>query len=32
MEDAGYLVVRFHHEADWEGIVRRFPSIFGSLA
>ena len=32
MEDAGYLVIRFHHEADWEEVVRRFPSIFGGLA
>lgn len=31
LEDAGYVVVRFHHEDDWAETVRRFPSVFGSL-
>jgi len=31
LEDAGYTVIRFRHDADWEPIVRRYPSIFGSL-
>lgn len=31
LEDAGYVVVRFHHEDDWEATLRRFPSVFGSL-
>ncbi|MDW8338781.1 MAG: DUF559 domain-containing protein, partial [Thermoleophilia bacterium] len=31
LEDAGYLVVRFRHDEDWVPIVRRYPSVFGSL-
>jgi len=27
--DAGYIVVRFHHQADWKEIFRRHPDIFG---
>jgi len=30
LEDAGYVVVRFHHEDDWEETVSRFPSVFGT--
>ncbi len=30
LEDAGYVVVRFHHEDDWDGTVRRYPSVFGT--
>ncbi len=26
---AGYIVVRFHHKADWEAIFRQHPDIFG---
>jgi len=29
LEDAGYTVVRFADDADWEAIVRAKPSIFG---
>ena len=29
LEDAGYLVLRFHHSADWNGIFSQNPSIFG---
>lgn len=29
LEDAGYLVVRFHHEENWSDVVSRFPSVFG---
>ena len=28
--DAGYAVLRFHHGADWDGIFRRHPDIFGT--
>ena len=28
--DAGYAVLRFHHKADWDGIFRRHPDIFGT--
>ncbi|MFN8007512.1 MAG: Zn-binding domain-containing protein [Terriglobia bacterium] len=31
MDDLGYTVIRFHHEADWELIVAQFPSVFGHL-
>jgi len=27
--EMGYVVVRFHHKADWEEIFRRHPDIFG---
>lgn len=29
MEDLGFQVIRFHHEADWDAIRAQFPSIFG---
>ncbi|MCX7701057.1 MAG: DUF1998 domain-containing protein, partial [Gemmataceae bacterium] len=29
MEDAGYTVIRFHHQDDWESIFARYPHIFG---
>ena len=28
--EAGYIVIRFHHKADWSGIFRRHPDIFGT--
>ena len=28
--EAGYIVIRFHHKADWNAIFRRHPDIFGS--
>ncbi|MEC7523853.1 MAG: DEAD/DEAH box helicase [Myxococcota bacterium] len=31
LEDLGYAVIRFHHEADWLEILRRYPSVFGTL-
>jgi hypothetical protein len=31
VEDCGWSVIRFGAKADWEAIVRRFPSVFGSL-
>lgn len=27
--EAGYVVVRFHHQADWEAIFQRHPDLFG---
>jgi very-short-patch-repair endonuclease len=29
MEDTGYSVIRFSPSEDWEGIITRYPSIFG---
>jgi hypothetical protein len=31
MEDAGYQVIRFHHAESWKDVVKKFPSVFGSL-
>ena len=28
--DAGYVVLRFHHAADWDGVFSRHPDIFGT--
>jgi very-short-patch-repair endonuclease len=30
--EAGYVVIRFHHQADWEAIFRRHPDVFGQVA
>jgi len=30
LEDLGYHVLRFHHQADWEEILRDNPNVFGS--
>ena len=27
--EAGYIVIRFHHKADWPAILRKHPDIFG---
>lgn len=27
--NASYIVIRFHHEADWSEKIRQYPSIFG---
>ena len=29
--EMGYIVIRFHHDADWLAIFRRHPDIFGAL-
>jgi ATP-dependent helicase YprA (DUF1998 family) len=29
LEDLGYLVLRFHHRADWSEIIARHPGLFG---
>jgi ATP-dependent helicase YprA (DUF1998 family) len=28
--EMGYIVIRFHHQADWNQIFRRHPDIFGT--
>ena len=30
LEDAGYLVLRFHHRDDWLAKVKQHPSVFGT--
>ena len=32
LQDAGYVVLRFHHKADWGAVFRAHPDIFGSAA
>ncbi|HHH31786.1 MAG TPA: DEAD/DEAH box helicase [Polyangiaceae bacterium] len=32
LEDHGLTVIRFHHAGDWEGILRRYPTLFGTPA
>jgi very-short-patch-repair endonuclease len=29
--EAGYIVIRFHHKADWKNILRQHPDIFGAV-
>ncbi|HXG08670.1 MAG TPA: DEAD/DEAH box helicase [Gemmataceae bacterium] len=29
MEDAGFVVIRFHHQDDWAATIARYPHIFG---
>lgn len=29
--EAGYIVIRFHHKADWTQIIRQHPDIFGAI-
>ena len=29
--DGGYIVIRFHHKADWEVLFVKYPSIFGKI-
>jgi very-short-patch-repair endonuclease len=29
MEDAGYMVIRFHHQDDWPAVLARYPHVFG---
>jgi ATP-dependent helicase YprA (DUF1998 family)/very-short-patch-repair endonuclease len=29
MEDAGFTVVRFHHQDDWDVALARYPHVFG---
>jgi ATP-dependent helicase YprA (DUF1998 family) len=30
LEDLGYIVLRFHHDADWEVLLKNYPSVFGT--
>jgi ATP-dependent helicase YprA (DUF1998 family) len=30
MEDLGYIVLRFRHDEEWEPLVSKYPSVFGS--
>ena len=32
MEDPGYNVLRFCHDADWVPLLKKYPSVFGSGA
>ena len=32
LEDHGLTVIRFHHATDWEPILRRYPTLFGTPA
>jgi ATP-dependent helicase YprA (DUF1998 family)/very-short-patch-repair endonuclease len=29
--DVGYVVIRFHHKADWNEVLRKHPDIFGPI-
>ncbi len=29
MEDAGFTVIRFHHQDDWDVALNRYPHVFG---
>lgn len=29
--EAGYLVIRFHHRADWQSLFREYSDIFGEM-
>ena len=29
LQEAGYIVIRFHHKADWIEVFRRHPDVFG---
>lgn len=31
MEDYGYTVIRFGYQDDWDAIIARYPSVFGSI-
>ena len=30
--EAGYIVLRFHHDADWPALFRRHPGLFGAAS
>lgn len=32
MGDAGFQVIRFHHAENWDEVLKKYPSVFGSLA
>ena len=29
--ETGYIVIRFHHQADWKEVLRQHPDIFGAV-
>ena len=29
--ETGYIVIRFHHKADWKEILRQHPDVFGAV-
>jgi hypothetical protein len=30
MEDLGYIVLRFRHDEEWEALLKKYPSVFGT--
>ncbi len=32
LQDKGFTVIRFHHQADWDALFRRHQDIFGEIA
>jgi hypothetical protein len=32
LDDLGWIVIRFHHQADWERIFAEYPGVFGEIA
>ncbi|MCL4821584.1 MAG: DEAD/DEAH box helicase [Vicinamibacteria bacterium] len=30
LEDLGYVVLRFRHDADWTDLIAKYPSVFGA--
>ena len=31
LREVGYIVIRFHHEADWPAVIRLHPALFCTL-
>ncbi|MCS6850586.1 MAG: DEAD/DEAH box helicase [Gemmataceae bacterium] len=31
MEDAGFTVIRFHHQDDWDATIAKYPHVFGKI-
>jgi very-short-patch-repair endonuclease/predicted RNA-binding Zn-ribbon protein involved in translation (DUF1610 family) len=32
LKDAGFQVIRFHHQADWPSLLDNYPSVFGTAS
>jgi very-short-patch-repair endonuclease len=32
LDDLGWIVIRFHHQADWERLFAGYPGVFGEIA
>jgi very-short-patch-repair endonuclease len=30
LEDRGYTIIRFGHDADWDAVISQYPSVFGA--